>query len=338
MVQNNNKLYNKEKRDENNNNLFIDSIKNYHYQQLTEEIQKLKNENKRLFLKNNELSLKLRTQEAKAKINNNSDIPKKKLSDQKEEFYLQKIRQLESEIIKQKDLITKLTYNKRYNIGIRKIRVASLIIKGNIMNPKNYKIKRRNSISACNKINTTINYNNTLPNNISKYKNRKRSSNSIDNSIKTSREEINMSIRPLLSTTHSIEKKIKNKNIQKLKNKKTGIGDNYNKTNLSVNNSSCGISYHNREKSINIKFDDNIFKGKVKNIKKNNNSEKSNIANMKENKNKKMKTKKMHGKTNLIMSVINDNLLGNFDYSEFINQHFSNLCNKTIKNKKKFKN
>ena len=100
-----------------------------------------------------------------------------------------------------------MTYNKRYNIGIRKIRVTSLIIKGNIMNPKNYKIKRRNSISACNKINTTINYNNTLPNNISKYKNRKRSSNSIDNSIKTSREEINMSIRPLLSTTHSIEKK-----------------------------------------------------------------------------------------------------------------------------------
>ena len=201
------------------------------------------------------------------------------------------------------------------------------------MNTKNYKIKRRNSISACNKINTTINYNNTLPNNISKYKNRKRTSNSIDNSIKTSREEINMAIRPLLSSTHSIEKNVKNKIIPKLKNKKTGIGDN-NKTNLSMNNSSCGISYHNREKSIDIKFEDNIFKGKVKNIKKNNNTEKSNIVNMKENKNKKMKTKKMHGKTNLIMSVINDNLLGNFDYSEFINQHFSNISNKTIKNKK----
>jgi hypothetical protein len=112
----------------NTNNIF-----NYNQNQyLLDEIQKLKKENKKLFLKNNELSLKLKTKDIKSKTNNNyNNINQKKLTSHKEEFLLQKIKKLESEIIKQKDLITKLSYHKRFNIGIRKIRVNSILIKGN---------------------------------------------------------------------------------------------------------------------------------------------------------------------------------------------------------------
>ena len=71
---------------ENNNeeNILNNSIKNS--QKLYEEIQKLKKENKRLFIKNNELSLKLRTQEAKTKINNNNNNNNNINHKQKEEF------------------------------------------------------------------------------------------------------------------------------------------------------------------------------------------------------------------------------------------------------------
>ena len=326
---------------ENNNeeNILNNSIKNS--QKLYEEIQKLKKENKRLFIKNNELSLKLRTQEAKTKINNNNNNLNHK---QKEEFLLQKIKKLENEIIKQKDLITKLTYHKRFNIGIRKIRINSFIIKSNINN--NNKLKRRNTSNIYNnKNNSTIHYNNTLPNKANKYI-KKRKSNSEISDNQTFREEFNMKVKPLLSSTHSSQEKIKHTLKKKLKNKTRD----YNSVNLGMNISDV-IEYHNKENSVDINFDDDLFKyinnyrenKKIKNIKKNNEKNKNNSfvkerktcdINIEEYKikgNKKIKNNKIKGRTSLIMSVINDNLLGNFEHNNYIKDN-SYLYNKSIKN------
>ena len=329
---------------ENNNeeNILNNSIKNS--QKLYEEIQKLKKENKRLFIKNNELSLKLRTQEAKTKINNNNNNNNNLNHKQKEEFLLQKIKKLENEIIKQKDLITKLTYHKRFNIGIRKIRINSFIIKSNINN--NNKLKRRNTSNIYNnKNNSTIHYNNTLPNKANKYI-KKRKSNSEISDNQTFREEINMKVKPLLSSTHSSQEKIKHTLKKKLKNKTRD----YNSVNLSMNISDV-IEYHNKENSVDINFDDDLFKyinnyrenKKIKNIKKNNEKNKNNSfvkerktcdINIEEYKikgNKKIKNNKIKGRTSLIMSVINDNLLGNFEHNNYIKDN-SYLYNKSIKN------
>ena len=331
---------------ENNNeeNILNNSTKNS--QKLYEEIQKLKKENKRLFIKNNELSLKLRTQEAKTKINNNNNNLNHK---QKEEFLLQKIKKLENEIIKQKDLITKLTYHKRFNIGIRKIRINSFIIKSNINN--NNKLKRRNTSNIYNnKNNSTIHYNNTLPNKANKYI-KKRKSNSEISDNQTFREEINMKVKPLLSSTHSSQEKIKHTLKKKLKNKTRD----YNSVNLSMNISDV-IEYHNKENSVDINFDDDLFKyinnyrenKKIKNIKKNNEKNKNNSfvkerktcdINIEEYKikgNKKIKNNKIKGRTSLIMSVINDNLLGNFEHNNYIKDN-SYLYNKCIKNNERLK-
>ena len=326
---------------ENNNEENILNISTKNSQKLYEEIQKLKKENKRLFIKNNELSLKLRTQEAKTKINNNNNNLNHK---QKEEFLLQKIKKLENEIIKQKDLITKLTYHKRFNIGIRKIRINSFIIKSNINN--NNKLKRRNTSNIYNnKNNSTIHYNNTLPNKANKYI-KKRKSNSEISDNQTFREEINMKVKPLLSSTHSSQEKIKHTLKKKLKNKTRD----YNSVNLSMNISDV-IEYHNKENSVDINFDDDLFKyinnyrenKKIKNIKKNNEKNKNNSfvkerktcdINIEEYKikgNKKIKNNKIKGRTSLIMSVINDNLLGNFEHNNYIKDN-SYLYNKSIKN------
>ena len=243
-----NQNYNNIMENNNEENILNNSIKSS--QKLYEEIQKLKKENKRLFIKNNELSLKLRTQEAKTKINNNNNNLNHK---QKEEFLLQKIKKLENEIIKQKDLITKLTYHKRFNIGIRKIRINSFIIKSNINN--NNKLKRRNTSNIYNnKNNSTIHYNNTLPNKANKYI-KKRKSNSEISDNQTFREEINMKVKPLLSSTHSSQEKIKHTLKKKLKNKTRD----YNSVNLSMNISDV-IEYHNKENSVDINFDDDLFK------------------------------------------------------------------------------
>ena len=329
---------------ENNNEENILNISTKNSQKLYEEIQKLKKENKRLFIKNNELSLKLRTQEAKTKINNNNNNNNNLNHKQKEEFLLQKIKKLENEIIKQKDLITKLTYHKRFNIGIRKIRINSFIIKSNINN--NNKLKRRNTSNIYNnKNNSTIHYNNTLPNKANKYI-KKRKSNSEISDNQTFREEINMKVKPLLSSTHSSQEKIKHTLKKKLKNKTRD----YNSVNLSMNISDV-IEYHNKENSVDINFDDDLFKyinnyrenKKIKNIKKNNEKNKNNSfvkerktcdINIEEYKikgNKKIKNNKIKGRTSLIMSVINDNLLGNFEHNNYIKDN-SYLYNKSIKN------
>ena len=329
---------------ENNNEENILNISTKNSQKLYEEIQKLKKENKRLFIKNNELSLKLRTQEAKTKINNNNNNNNNLNHKQKEEFLLQKIKKLENEIIKQKDLITKLTYHKRFNIGIRKIRINSFIIKSNINN--NNKLKRRNTSNIYNnKNNSTIHYNNTLPNKANKYI-KKRKSNSEISDNQTFREEINMKVKPLLSSTHSSQEKIKHTLKKKLKNKTRD----YNSVNLSMNISDV-IEYHNKENSVDINFDDDLFKyinnyrenKKIKNIKKNNEKNKNNSfvkerktcdTNIEEYKikgNKKIKNNKIKGRTSLIMSVINDNLLGNFEHNNYIKDN-SYLYNKSIKN------
>ena len=334
-----NQNYNNIMENNNEENILNNSIKNS--QKLYEEIQKLKKENKRLFIKNNELSLKLRTQEAKTKINNNNNNLNHK---QKEEFLLQKIKKLENEIIKQKDLITKLTYHKRFNIGIRKIRINSFIIKSNINN--NNKLKRRNTSNIYNnKNNSTIHYNNTLPNKANKYI-KKRKSNSEISDNQTFREEINMKVKPLLSSTHSSQEKIKHTIKKKLKNKTRD----YNSVNLSMNISDV-IEYHNKENSVDINFDDDLFKyinnyrenKKIKNIKKNNEKNKNNSfvkerktcdINIEEYKikgNKKIKNNKIKGRTSLIMSVINDNLLRNFEHNNYIKDN-SYLYNKSIKN------
>ena len=329
---------------ENNNEENILNISTKNSQKLYEEIQKLKKENKRLFIKNNELSLKLRTQEAKTKINNNNNNNNNLNHKQKEEFLLQKIKKLENEIIKQKDLITKLTYHKRFNIGIRKIRINSFIIKSNINN--NNKLKRRNTSNIYNnKNNSTIHYNNTLPNKANKYI-KKRKSNSEISDNQTFREEFNMKVKPLLSSTHSSQEKIKHTLKKKLKNKTRD----YNSVNLSMNISDV-IEYHNKENSVDINFDDDLFKyinnyrenKKIKNIKKNKEKNKNNSfvkerktcnINIEEYKikgNKKIKNNKIKGRTSLIMSVINDNLLGNFEHNNYIKDN-SYLYNKSIKN------
>ena len=329
MVQNAKKFLNKEK-------IFNENFDTKNNPQLLDEIAKLKRQNQKLSMKNKELSLKLRTQETKPKIINhqNDNLSKKKLFEQKEDYYLQKIRNLESELIKQKDLITKLSYHKRFNIGIRKIRISSFAIKGN-NNKDNNRIKRRNSMDVFIKNNSVLHYNNTLPAKLNKYKKRKNTVNTIESSIKTYREEFNKIIeRPLLSSTHStqksIEKNIKKKyNISKKKNK------DYIKMNNSMDNSMVYIGNHKRDNSKEIRLEINNNKSRIKNI-KNNNADKSIIIDMKDN--RKMKNHKIKGKTNLIMTVINDNLLGNLNYNDYINGNFFNLYNKSMKNSERVKN
>ena len=102
---------------------------------------------------------------------------------------------------------------------------------------------------------------------------------------------------------------------------------------ISLNDSMNYIGYHNRENSINIQFETN--NNKIKNIKNNNNADKSVMINVKDN--KKIKNKKIRGKTNLIMTVINDNLLGNLNYNDYINNHLLNLYNKSMKNGERLK-
>ena len=319
----------------NNDTTFLNNT-THNNQYLYDEIQKIKKENRRLFLKNNELSLKIKTQEAKTKINSNyASINQKKLSSQKEEFLLQKIKKLESEIIKQKDLITKLTYNKRFNIGIRKIRVNSILIKGN-----NSKHKRKNSINNfnlnnlyCNKINkkkinsNTSNYNKTLPNNkYNKYVKKK------SQNFKTNKEELSIHIRPSYSSISSSPKILTKENKNDLSTKNSKLNSTmivYNK------NNSVNLKLDNFEKPKNVKknFNFKLNRLTVNKTEKNKIDErKSNeefIFNKLNNKNvlnndyncKKLGPHKTYGKTSLIMSVINDNLLGNFNLSQYMNVH-----------------
>ena len=311
----------------NTDNKCINNNHNNHNQFLYDEIQKLKKENKKLFLKNNELTLKLKTQETKSKTNNNyNNINQKKLSCHKEEFFLQKIKKLESEIIKQKDLITKLSYNKRFNIGIRKIRVNSILIKGN-----NNKIKRKNSLSSlhCNNgiyrkmsnqnQNQNINLNNTLPNRLNKFI-KKKSQNLKNN--KSNKKERSIQIKAGYS---SISSSPKNNNINKEnKENKDSSKINHNNKNTVINLKLENIdNLNNYKKTIKEKFKEK----KVNKIDKNKNEEiKSNdeYNNTKVNANnnyKKLAPHKTYGKTSLIMSVINDNLLGNFNLTQYLNEH-----------------
>ena len=318
----------------NNDTTFLNNT-THNNQYLYDEIQKLKKENRRLFLKNNELSLKIKTQEAKTKINSNyASVNQKKLPSQKEEFLLQKIKKLESEIIKQKDLITKLTYNKRFNIGIRKIRVNSILIKGN-----NNKLKRKNSIDNfnlnnlyCNKINkkkfnsNVSNYNKTLPNKYNKYIKRK------SQNFKTNREELSIHVRPSYSSISSSPKILTKENKNDLSTKNSKLNSTmivYNK------NNSVNLKLDNFEKPKNVKknFNFKLNRLTVNKTEKNKIDEKKSneefIFNKLNNKNvlnndyncKKLGPHKTYGKTSLIMSVINDNLLGNFNLSQYMNVH-----------------
>ena len=338
------------------NNETNDNINsNKNNQNLYDEIQKLKKENKRLVLKNNELSFKIKTQEVKAKINNNNNNynnNQKKFSSQREEFLLQKIKKLENELIKQKDLITKLTYNKRFNIGIRKIRVNSILIKGN-----DNKLKRKNSVSNfklnmlyCNnafkKNSYTSNLNNTLPNN-NKYNNKYNKKKSKNNSIKSTseREELSLNVKPLCSSSSSSSKILLTKNKYTKKDSKNNKDNNHKNMNKTM-------SIHNKNNSINLKLENieitknyrKIMIEKIKDFKGKNriddfkNDDKKNISidynyNINSYKNKKIAQNKTYGKTSLIMSVINDNLLGNFNLSQYMN--VNNNLNNNINIQKK---
>ena len=112
--------------------------------------------------------------------------------------------------------------------------------------------------------------------------------------------------RPLLSSTHSTQKSIDN-NINKKYNINNKKLKEYNKINISMNNSISRIGNHNRDNSIEIKLEANNNKSKIKNIKNINNIDKSIVVDMK--KNKKNKNNKIKGKTNLIMTVINDTFI-----------------------------
>ena len=305
------------------------------HQRLYDEIQKLKKENKRLTLKNNELSLKIRTMEVKNKVNSNNtynNINQKKLSSHREEFLLQKIKKLESEIIKQKDIITKLTYNKRYNIGIRKIRVNSILIKG-----KDPKLKRKNSLDSfkpdtfycnVNKKNSFIsNFNNTLPSKFNKFAKKQTKNN---NSTRISKEGLNIHLKPSYSSSKILANKKKyinrsNNGKNNNMNKTMYVYNKDNSLNLKLENLDLSNNYRkNMIEKINDLKGNKIDKNKINekknsvdiNMDKFNNSNISNINN-----NKKLGPHKTYGKTSLIMSVINDNLLGNFNLSQYINDH-----------------
>ena len=313
-------------------------------QYLYEEIQKLKKENKRLLLKNNELSLKLKAQETKTKTNiNSNNVNQKKLSSQKEEFLLQKIKKLENEILKQKDIITKLTYNKRFNIGIRKIRVNSILIKG-----INNKLKRKNSYNLsylyCNKINkkkigsNETNLNKTLPNKFDKYIKKK------SQNICSKKENSFLHIRPSYSSITSSPRNYnkENKNDLSIKNIKMNTTMTvYNKNNyikLKLDNFDISKNFRKnvkiKESKINkFKFDKNKNDDK-KIIDENNiNFKKHNNNNVYTNnyKNKILGTHKTYGKTSLVMSVINDNLLGNLNLSQYMIDHNSNTNKELLK-------
>ena len=314
----------------NNEISFLNNNNNNQF--LYDEIQRLKKENKRLVLKNNELALKIRTQEIKTKVKS-KNINQKKLSTQKEEFLLQKIKKLESEIIKQKDLITKLTYNKRFNIGIRKIRVNSILIKGN-----NSKLKKKNSINNfrlgnlyCNKTyknnkdsSIISDLNRTLPNKTNKFVKTK------TNSFKQKREDLSIHVRPSFSSISSSSPK----NIHK------------NEKNIKMNTT---MTAYNKDNSINLKIENiDISKNLKKKLRKEINFTRVNKSKIEEKKindeynidnrikmtndiinncnYKKIGPHKTYGKTSLIMSVINDNLLGNFNLSQYMNEH-SNMNN-----------
>lgn len=293
-----------------------------------EEIQKLKKDNKRLILKNNELSLKIKMQETKTKINSNNNNPKK-FSSQREEYFLQKIKKLENEIIKQKDLIIKLTYNKRFNIGIRKIRVNSILIKGNAN-----KLKRKNSINNivlnnlyCNNNNYKNNYlNKTLSNQVNNNKYiRKKSQN-----IKTNKEVLSLNRGPSFASISSSPKRLEKK--QK------------NNCNIKNNDMNKTMVVYNKNNSINLKLDNFKISKNIRNYKKikelktnklSNNSLEEKIINEEDKANinkacgdkniyKQLGPHKTCGKTSLIMSVINDNLFGNFNLSQYLIEH----CNK----------
>ena len=322
-----------------NNEVSTTNNNNNNNQFLNEENQRLKKENKRLFLKINELSLKIKTQETKTKINSNN-IKQKKLSTQKEEFLLQKIKKLESEIIKQKDLITKLTYNKRFNIGIRKIRVNSFIIKGN-----NNALKRKNSINNfrmgnlyCNKTykkNKESNLNNdlnkTLPNKVNKFIKKK------TQNIRPKKEELSIYIRPSYSSISSSPKIIhKDKNEKNIKMNTTMIANNReNSINLKLDNIDISKNFKKKlKKEINQK---KMNKSKIEEKKINEeyniiNKLKKNNENIVNYKDKKLVPHKTYGKTSLIMSVINDNLLGNFNLSQYMIEH-TNMNNKDFQKK-----
>ena len=297
----------------------LNSNTNHNNQYLFEEIQKLKKENKRLFLKNNELSFKLKTQDAKTKINNNyNSINHKKITSQKEEFLLQKIKKLENEIIKQKDIIKKIKYNKRFIKDLRKIRVNSILIQGN-----NKKVKRKNSYNFnnlyCNRMNkkkiTTkqTNFNKTVSDEFNKCIRRK------SQNLKLGKEGLPMKIKPSHSSTSpKYLNKITKNDLNQKQNKKNTTMISYNKDNsikLTLDNFELNKNFRKsgkiRERKIyNFIFDKNKNYDINNNLKRLNNNEYISNYNY-----KKLASHKAYGKTSLIMSVINDNLLGNFDLS-----------------------
>ena len=300
----------------------LNSNINHCNQYLFEEILKLKKENKRLLLKNNELSFKLKTQEAKTKINKNyNNINHKKITSQKEEFLLQKIKKLESEIITQKDIITKIKYNKRFNIGLRKIRVNSIFIQGN-----NKKVKRKNSYNLnnlyCNrmdikKITTNqTNFNKTVSNEFNKCIRRK------SQNLKLDKEGLSLKMKPSHSSTSpKYLNKITKNDLNLKQNKKNTTMISYNKDNsikLTLDNFELSKNFRNFRKSEKIKESKiyNFIFDKSKNYDINNNLKRLNNNEYINNYNyKKLAPHKAYGKTSLIMSVINDNLLGNFNLS-----------------------
>ena len=303
----------------NNEITSLNTNKNQNNQYLFEEIQKLKKENKRLFLKNNELSFKLKTQDAKTKINNNyNSINHKKITSQKEEFLLQKIKKLENEIIKQKDIIKKIKYNKRFIKDLRKIRVNSILIQGN-----NKKVKRKNSYNFnnlyCNRIKkkkiTTkqTNFNKTVSDEFNKCIRRK------SQNLKLGKEGLPMKIKPSHSSTSpKYLNKITKNDLNQKQNKKNTTMISYNKDNsikLTLDNFELNKNFRKSGKIRERKIYNFIF-DKNKNYDINNNLKRLNTNEYISNYNyKKLASHKAYGKTSLIMSVINDNLLGNFDLS-----------------------
>ena len=97
-----------------------------------------------------------------------------------------------------------------------------------------------------------------------------------------------------------------------------------------INNYRKIIKEKFKEKKVN-----KIDKNKNEEIKSN--DEFNNTKVIDNNNYKKLGPHKTYGKTSLIMSVINDNLLGNFNLTQYMNAHTTNLNNKNMTKKINFK-
>ena len=289
------------------------------YDYLLNEIKKLKKQNHGLIIKNNQLT-KLVNKNGNKKLNNDN----KEVILHRENLLMQKIKKLENELLKQKELVTKLTYNKRFNIGIRKIRTISFIINSNTINNK---LKKKNSIKNFNL--------NLKPNKTNIFKKINKSNSVVGKTKKNnSFSKINFRNKNKIYENQPInfKKVITNNNYNKYVNKSVedeGITDfdnsiinksNINKQKNEFNNSQ--VSYRCKK----MKTDKYYFKNEKIEEKKDNDENCIDKG--------KLKKSKTNGKISLIMTVLNDNLLGNFNLVKNENKYKTRYVSSFINSKK----